>query len=116
MQFVEHLNVNCALLRAAAGGGAHTYCIVRAEAVPFELDAGAALAAAETQAHADGENRHAVVEREKQVRMLAPGPARASACRRRKPLRGRRARAAGACDSTRTCTYTHLCRSASSTL
>jgi len=71
MQFVEHLNVNCALLRAAAGGGAHTYCIVRAETVPFELDAGAALAAAETQERAAGENRHVVVEREQQVRAIA---------------------------------------------
>ena len=71
MQFVEHLNVNCALLRAAAGGGAHSYCIVRTDTVPFELDAGAALAAAATPAHADAEDRHVVFEREQEVRVIA---------------------------------------------
>lgn len=72
MQFVEHLNVNCALLRAPAGDAGHAHTIVRAETVPFELDAGAAVAAAATPAHADAEERHVVFEREQQVRVIAP--------------------------------------------
>lgn len=72
MALVEYLNVNCALLRAPAVDGAPSHTIVRAETVPFELDAAAALAAAETQERADGENRHVVVEREQEVRVIAP--------------------------------------------
>jgi len=74
MHFVEHLNVNCALLRAPAGDAGHAHTIVRAETVPFELDAGAAVAAvaaAATPAHADAEERHVVFEREQEVRAIA---------------------------------------------
>ena len=72
MHFVEHLNVNCALLRAPTGDAGYTHTILRAETVPFELDAGAALAAAATPAHADAEDRHVVFEREQEVRAIAP--------------------------------------------
>ena len=78
MEFVEHLHTNCALLRAPVGDGGHAYTIVRAETVPFELDAGAALAVVQTPTPPADEdpgtdNRHMVTEREQQVqRSLLP--------------------------------------------
>lgn len=85
MQFAEHLNTNCALLRAPTGDGGHAYTIVRAETVPFELDAGAALAAAgaanagpDADAAADvtAGHRHGVTERQQQVIASKRGIAR----------------------------------------